>query len=349
MTTRAAISVSECDPKRPLLVKPNYQSSSVEPSMRSSRSRVTLVGYDAEFDPKIDVSYGTADTIKDFSWLDHLLAVFCISRRSKFKTVQTNVSERAPDLKDREVHVNLPWVQPVYVLSTARDEYRHFIPKEAKCTIDTGNLQGNIVSRTFLVDALGHSEANFQKLTKEEEDGGTGITGHRLIPEGAINLTWYHSNSTRVFRDMRFLISEHPMYDLIIGAHSIRKYNILDVPNLVGGDGRIDLTKGPRTPALDKLEEEKIKANDAWSAAVDTQYDEDDYSSDTQTQVDSLKEKSDTKREEWEIELKRVYELEIQKPTSPWDVKKLQDLFKQKTLGKDINDVQLPPDPHHEQ
>jgi hypothetical protein len=263
--------------------------------------------------------------------------------------------------------VNLPWVQPVYVLSTARDEYRHFIPKEAKCTIDTGNLQGNIVSRTFLVDALGHSEGNFQKLTKEEEDGGTGITGHRLIPEGAINLTWYHSNSTRVFRDMRFLISEHPMYDLIIGAHSIRKYNILDVPNLVGGDGRIDLTKGPRSlltlpyhfsntqtntviaPALDKLEEEKIKANDAWSAAVDTQYDEDDYSSDTQTQVDSLKEKSDTKREEWEIELKRVYELEIQKPTSPWNVKKLQELFKQKTLGKDINDVQLPPDPHHEQ
>jgi hypothetical protein len=76
--------------------------------MRSSRSRVTLVGYDAEFDPKIDVSYGTADTIKDFSWLDHLLAVFCISRRSKFKTVQTNVSERAPDLKDREVRLRLP-------------------------------------------------------------------------------------------------------------------------------------------------------------------------------------------------------------------------------------------------
>jgi hypothetical protein len=69
-------------------------------------------------------------------------------------------------------------------------------------------------------------------LTKEEEDGGTGITGHKLIPEGAIYLTWYHSNSTRVFRDMRFLMLEHPMHDLVIGARSIQKNNILDVPNL---------------------------------------------------------------------------------------------------------------------
>jgi hypothetical protein len=101
-------------------------------------------------------------------------------------------------------------------------------------------LQGNIISRTFLLDVLGYSEADFHELTKEEEDGGTGITGHRLIPEGAIYLTWYHSNSTRVFRDMRFLISEHPMYDLIIGAHSIRKNNILDVPNLAdSGSGNV--------------------------------------------------------------------------------------------------------------
>jgi hypothetical protein len=94
-------------------------------------------------------------------------------------------------------------------------------------------LQGNLVSRAFLVDVLRYSEADFHELTKGEEDGGTGITGHRLIPEGTISLTWYHSNSTRVFRDMRFLISEHPIYDLIIGAHSIRQNNILDVPNLM--------------------------------------------------------------------------------------------------------------------
>lgn len=140
---------------------------------------------------------------------------------------------------------------PVYVLSIKRDEHGHLIPKEAKCTIDTGNLQGNIVSRTFLIDVLGYSEANFHKLTKEEEDGGTGITGHRLIPDGAIYLTWYHSNSTRVFRDMRFLVSEHPMYDLIIGARSIRKNNILDVPNLMNtSHGGVSVLNVILTPSL---------------------------------------------------------------------------------------------------
>jgi hypothetical protein len=123
------------------------------------------------------------------------------------------------------------------------------IPKEAKCTVDTGNLQGNIVSKTFVVDILGYSESDFHDLTTEEEYGGTGVTGHKLIPENAIYLTWYHNNSTRVFRDMRFLISEHPMYDLIIGARSIHEHNILDVPNLMvgGGGGAIIFDLGSKT------------------------------------------------------------------------------------------------------
>jgi hypothetical protein len=91
------------------------------------------------------------------------------------------------------------------------------------------------VSRAFVVDVLKYTESHFQPLTKLEEDGGTGVAGHKLVPQGAINLTWFHNNSTRVFRDMRFLISEHPMYDLIIGARSIQENNILDVPNLMTG------------------------------------------------------------------------------------------------------------------
>lgn len=59
------------------------------------------------------------------------------------------------------------------------------------------------------------------------------MTGHRLVPEGAIYLTWYHKKSTRVFHNMRFLISEQPMYDLIIGARSIQEHGIQDVPNLM--------------------------------------------------------------------------------------------------------------------
>jgi hypothetical protein len=55
----------------------------VKPSMRSSRSRITLVGYDAELDFKLDTAYGTARNAKVFTWLDHLLAVFCIHRQGR--------------------------------------------------------------------------------------------------------------------------------------------------------------------------------------------------------------------------------------------------------------------------
>jgi hypothetical protein len=126
-----------------------------------------------------------------------------------------------------------PWVQSVFVLSTRRDTDKNEVPKRAKCTIDTGNMQGNIVSRDFVIDVLGYSESNFKKITDQEERGGTGVTGHKLVPTGAIYLTWWHSKSARVFHNMRFLVSEYPMYDLIIGAASIQKYSILDVPNLI--------------------------------------------------------------------------------------------------------------------
>jgi hypothetical protein len=106
------------------------------------------------------------------------------------------------------------------------------------CTIDTGNMQGNIVSRKFVEDVLQYSESNFCELTTDEKKGGTGITGHTLIPDGAIYLTWYHQKSTRVFRNMRFLISPNPRCDLIIGARSIIKDKLLDVPNLMADGGR---------------------------------------------------------------------------------------------------------------
>jgi hypothetical protein len=97
-------------------------------------------------------------------------------------------------------------------------------------------MQGNIVSRDFVENVLGFPSSSFGKMTKEEESGGTGITGEPHIPLGAIHLTWYHKNSTRVFRDMRFLISPAQHCDLIIGAWSIQKDKILDVPCLPAGD-----------------------------------------------------------------------------------------------------------------
>jgi len=147
------------------------------------------------------------------------------------KFVQPNV----PDVP--EVDGGSPWILPVYVLSTRKNTDKNHVPAEAMCTIDTGNMQGNIVSRKFVEDVLQYSESNFSELTKEEKKGGTGITGHTLIPDGAIYLTWYHKKSTRVFRNMRFLISPNQHCDLIIGARSILKDRLLDVPNLMADSG----------------------------------------------------------------------------------------------------------------
>ena len=92
------------------------------------------------------------------------------------------------------------------------------------------------MSREFVERVLEYPPERFRELTKEEERGGTGITGDLHVPEGAIYLTWYHKNSTRVFRDMRFLISPHSDCDLIIGARSIQKDGILNVPCLMTDD-----------------------------------------------------------------------------------------------------------------
>jgi len=321
----------------------SYRSSSAKLSMRSSSSRITLVGYDgydADLEPNIDVLYGTASNVKEWSRFDHLLAAVGINRRPKSKAT---ASKRRRDTEDRETRLERsPWVLPVYVLSTESDEYRHLVPKEAKCTIDTGNLQGNIVSRAFLVDALGYSEADFHKLTKEEEDGGTGITGHKLIPDGAIHLTWYHGNSTRVFRDMRFLISEHPMYDLIIGARSIKENNILDVPNLVnGGSGPgIELNKGrPTNKLLDKLESEKIQANRELARLEENAGEEDDEEEDEGAVSFATKKKqAEMKFNEakaiYEAELEEFCQEGVQHPKSKgkqWEAQDFFNLFKVKT------------------
>jgi hypothetical protein len=112
----ADLLVSECDPNSPLLTKPltnssaSYRSSPVKPSMRSSRSRITLVGYDADLEPKIDVPYGTTSSVKEWSRLDHLLAVFCINRRPKSRET---ASERRAEPGNCEVRENR---QPVNIL-----------------------------------------------------------------------------------------------------------------------------------------------------------------------------------------------------------------------------------------
>lgn len=67
---------------------------------------------------------------------------------------------------------------------------------------------------------------------------------------------------------MRFLISEHPMYDLIIGARSIQEQNILDVPNLMvptgvtffTGEGTFTLVLSSREQYLTRIQVVKENA-----------------------------------------------------------------------------------------
>jgi hypothetical protein len=207
-------------------------------------SWVTLVENDpdltADYNSKSSYTYeiNTPQTSKP-TWVNNVLGVFCI--KVPKRKPQTMRKEYAQPETSTAFETDIgplswpsPWILPVQVLMNRQDESSHASTKTAKCTIDTGNMLGNIVSREFVEEVLQCPESSIQKLTEEEERGGTGITGDLYIPEGAIYLTWYHKNSTRVFRDMRFLISPTKQCDLIIGARSIHRDNILSVPCLMG-------------------------------------------------------------------------------------------------------------------
>ncbi|KAF7879477.1 hypothetical protein EAF04_000673 [Stromatinia cepivora] len=201
-------------------------------SARSSLSRITRVEEDAQIAPYPELEDSSSITPSNYTCLDHLLAIiriiFCVPAPKKMKMRSPGpVKGVSFDMESS------PWVLPVLVVSTRRDTDKQPVTKRAKCTIDTGNMQGNIVSREFVEKVLQYSEANFVSLTAEEKEGGFGVTGHKLVPEGAIYLTWYHSKSTRVFHNMRFLVSPYSQCDLIIGARSIQKDNLLGVPNLM--------------------------------------------------------------------------------------------------------------------
>jgi hypothetical protein len=85
-------------------------------------------------------------------------------------------------------------------------------------------------------------------LTEWERRGGIVANGGSLIPEAAVFMTWFHASSPKVFRNMRFLVCQDAYCDIIIGARTIHKHNLLSEPNfgLPGNQvGGADLGKGP--------------------------------------------------------------------------------------------------------
>lgn len=102
-------------------------------------------------------------------------------------------------------------------------------PVKAMCVLDTGCLQGNIISAE-LARRLGFVE--FQPLSAKESNGGTVATGSIHTVIGAVHVAWYHFTATKIFHDMRFLVSETANVDLVIGTESIVNNNLINPPNL---------------------------------------------------------------------------------------------------------------------
>jgi len=125
-----------------------------------------------------------------------------------------------------------PWIKTVLVLSKERNRLKNSIPKEAKCIIDTGNSQGNTVSKDFCLQTLKFTEADFKPLTISEKNEGFAMNGCSVTAVAAVELSWFHASGVKVFRDMRFLVLEETICDMTIGAETIAKYKLVNEPNL---------------------------------------------------------------------------------------------------------------------
>jgi hypothetical protein len=124
-------------------------------------------------------------------------------------------------------HKKSPFIVTVAVYANPSADVKQ--RQEARCLLDTGCMQGNIISAS-LAHRLGFT--TYEALKPREESGGTVATGHIHQVLGAIHLTWYQVSSAKIFNNMRFLVSESDQFDLVIGTHSISRFRLFSPPNL---------------------------------------------------------------------------------------------------------------------
>jgi hypothetical protein len=122
------------------------------------------------------------------------------------------------------------YITKVYVWSNKKDSAGRHVVKHTQCMFDTGNLVGNFASKTFLIEELGFQESDFNRDLTEAEKSGEDVSGHPVVPEGWIELTWYPPNCPMPYRNMRFLVLENPKFELAICARTIEKHRILSKP-----------------------------------------------------------------------------------------------------------------------
>jgi len=147
-----------------------------------------------------------------------------------------------------------PFIQIVSVFPRDNPALEHH--QQVRCTFDTGCVQGNIISQD-LAQTLGYDE--FEKLKPREQNGGTTVTGDWLRPIGAIHLSWYHSTSPQVFRNMRFLVLADAKVDLLIGVHSIVRHGIISPPNFTVVNGVSTVGRGDEELQALQLERKNRK------------------------------------------------------------------------------------------
>ncbi|KAE9364221.1 hypothetical protein N431DRAFT_104210 [Stipitochalara longipes BDJ] len=219
-------------------------------SVASNRSGITIVDNNSNVPllngAPIKRRYTQVVNIKISRWscLWGFLFGSRITERAAIATVE------ATEINDEdEDDDNCPFIINVQVLPSSNAASKAH--QQARCTFDTGCLQGNIISIEF-ARKLGFTSADFKRPSSRERNGGTSATGHAHVPEGVLHLTWYHNSSPRLFRNMRFLVSPSEHFDIVIGANSILKYKLLAPPNL-GVDSGITTVIPSSDKEYDKL------------------------------------------------------------------------------------------------
>ncbi|PSN70379.1 hypothetical protein BS50DRAFT_632272 [Corynespora cassiicola Philippines] len=201
------------------------------------------------------------------------------------------------DISDEEMfdHRNSPYIITIAVSPKIRGN-KH---SEARCMLDTGCIQGNIVSSEF-VRELGFEESDFKKLTQREEKGGKSASGHIIVPKGAVYLSWHHGSSGR-YRDMRFLVAPNVDFDIIIGSRALTKYDILSPPNFGSVGARMWKNDKDTDEEYDKLRSDEAKLKSEFENLEEELKDAKDEKPQDQGKIKDLKKRVKGKKVQWKI------------------------------------------------
>ncbi|KAJ8107114.1 hypothetical protein OPT61_g9088 [Boeremia exigua] len=201
------------------------RSTSPVPSHGSSQSRQTVVE-ETEADPELRKTFERRhQTFKLRQKLSRwMFFMGFLSPNKGTQKVEQLVIISQLDVPDDRMfdHEASPFNKDVSISPKYNSNDYH----KARCLLDTGCFQSNIVSKR-LVEDLGYTEADYEPLSETERFGSTTLSGEHISFEGVIRLSWHHNTSTHRYHRMRFLVSTTTQCDMIIGVRSITKYNLL--------------------------------------------------------------------------------------------------------------------------